>query len=746
MPYKNSAGNTGIANQYGQWRYFTASLGRLEDYRAPRLNTKIQSVIPKQQMDWGKAAVAAMDGLFGMFEARRDMSYKAADDWLAKHSLEEYHELMKKGEVPFQDDPLAMQRLKFRHGEILSDIAQQDFQARIDKGEFIGMEPEEIDAENFKYMNEVLSKDTDVYPYKADGDYFFNQGFWANSNKFRSQVFSKSKAVDSDYMRQQAMIEAQASLVKIIEGGGTADQINDSFNLINASYGGQFKPVELQKMIAQGIDQLSMTPWGDQVIEQLKDKKVPTLGNITYKDIMGGESGIQALKLNSVNFRYSNNMTLRRSDRNNIERMVDNGAVEDLQNKAMEIRAEDGGDSDRFKLYWNAVAKAQTQRDKLIKARAKQTKEDYLKTANILLADEYLTRLRKGDPVFRRDTRDDFWRALGIELGGFDPNDPDTEKLKLSRDTIYMVFEEAVRSRRYSPQDIAVMAKRTYNTYNPAREYIDRNSRNLFSVIDGQVKNSIANPKTNIKAPENLASMMEIYRADPSAFGNLSDEDTTTMQSLCYGMNAGLFSYEQAVRSMSWYASQDKDSKDLKLIKNKIIKRDITDKLSLTTLGSGGAIDKTPMVKALVQTMAGNFKLMGLDTKDAIDKAVEQINENYYQIGNSMVPRKFFNNSKLSLRGTEMAVSKWANDIEKKLKAMHLDFSGVNIWYTPYSDAIEVLDSGSAKTYFTLTQDDFDKLVDEEADDIRIRVKMEDELRASLSGGVEDWLSMRGEE
>lgn len=736
MPYKNSAGNTGISNQYGQWRYFTASLGRLEDYRAPRLNVQAQPVVARQQENWAKSLLGVTQGLMGLFEMRRNASYKAADDWLAKHSLEEYHDLMKKGNVPFQDDPLAMQRLKFRHGEILADIAQRDFQSRIDKGEFVGMEPEEVDAENFKYMNQVLTEDTDVYPYKADGDYFFNQGFWANSNKFRSEVFNKSKAVDDDYTKQQALIETQASLVKMVEGGATAKQLNDAFALSYDAYGFHLTPTEYQKVAATVADQLSNTPWGDKVLDELKNMKVPSLGNLTYKDIMGGEKGIQDMKVSSTNFRYSNDMELRRSDRNTIEALVEQGAVEDLQNRAMEIRQQDGGDSTRFKLWWDAVAKAQTQREKLFKARGKQYKDSYIDQINDAIAKEYIVKHYKGDPEFMSDRDQDFWRARGVKLGLLDPNDPDVSKIKLTKDNIYKMFERGVRSGEITPDMIAVEAKRTYNTYNPAREYIDRNSRNLFSVIDGQVKNSIANPKTNIEAPENFASMMEIYRVDPSAFGNLSDEDTTTMQSLCYGVNSGLFSYNQAVRSIAWYASQDKDSKDLKIIKNKIIKRDITDKMSLTTLGSGGAIDKTPMVKALVQTMAGNFKLMGLDTNDAIDKAVEQINENYYQIGNSMVPRKFFNNSKLSLRGTEMAVSKWSNDIEKKLKDMHLDLSGVNIWYNPYSDAIEVLDSGSAQTYFTLTQNDFDKLVDEEADDIRIRVKMEDLRRASGGIGV----------
>lgn len=726
--YQNSAGNKGITSEYDQWRYFNSSIKQLGDYRASRLNTKVIDYMPKQATDWMKSITDVTKGALGLFEMRRQYSYEKADEWLSKHSLEEYHDLMKKGNVPFQDDPLAMQRLKFRHGEILADIAQKDFQSRIDKGEFLGKEPEEIDAENFNYMNQVLSEDTDVYPYKADGDWFFNQGFWANSNKFRQQVFAKSRAVNDDYNKQQAIVDTTASLVKMIEGGANAKQLVSALNLSFDAYGWHFKPVEYQKIVSQAVDQLSLTPWGDQVIDELKDMKVPTMGNTTFKDILGGDTGIQKLKLSSTNIRYNNDMSLRRSDRNNIERLIESGSVEDLQNKADEIRAIDGGDSDRFKLHWNAVAKAQTQREKLLKERAKAIKEEYNTTQNLLIADEYVFRLLRGDPEFMSDNNKLFWNQLGMRLGG-------TPDIELKRQHIDEVFEDGVRSGRIKPTDIATMANRTYDTYNPAREWINKNSTSLIRNIQGQVNGLISNPKTEVAPPDNLESMLELYRTDPSAFGNLDKGDTLMMQSLCHAIDNGIVTYDQAVRSMSWYASQDKDSKDLKTIKNKIIKRDVTKKLEVTTLGDGGAIDNTPMLRSTVQTLTGNYMLMGLDVNEAMEKSIEQINDNFYQVGNNMVPKRFFNNNKLTLDGTMSVANGWAKDVEKELSARHLDFSNVNIWYNKMDDSIGVYDSGSGEEIMSLTKEDLERRIDKEADNITIRVKKQDEQLKSKSEG-----------
>lgn len=733
MPtYQNSAGNTDISRQYGEWRYFNASIKKLGEYRAPRLNLRQQPVMSKNEINWGEAVLEAGKGMLGMFEARREYSYKLADDWLSKHSLEEYHQAMKSGNVPFQDDPLAMQRLKFRHGEVLADIAQRDFQSRIEKGEFIGMEPEEIDAENYKYMQEVLTKDTDVYPYKANGDWFFNQGFWANANKFRSEVFDKSKTVDDKYYKQQALIQTQADIVSLVQGGASAKQLAGAMQLAPEAFGYHITPEEWTKIAANVGDQLSLTPWGSQVLEQMKDMKVPTLGNITYKDVWGGEKGVQALKVSSANFRYSNDVVLRRSDFNTIEDLVNKGNVEELQRKAIEIRKQDGGDSTRFKDYWDAASRAQTQRDKLIKQRSKQTKESAVDTANLYLADHYLSALLNGDSNIRDYTNERHWDAEGKKMF---PQLAD-EKFKLTKENIDYVFEESVRRGRYTSAQIAQMATATYDTYNPAREYIRNNCKNAFSVIQGQVKNVNAVPNFKVEEPENISTLLEIYQADPSAFGDLGSQDTLMMQTMLHAFSGGILDYNQMIRSMAWYANESKDSKDVKTITNRIIKRDITDKLDMISLGDGGAIDNTPLVKSIVQYTAGFYKVMGLNNEQAISKAIEQVNDNYYQIGNNMVPKRFFSNSTLTAKGTELLADKWADSVSKELEARHMDFTGVNIWHNPYSNSIEVCDAGNGNLIMSLSKEELGRLIDKEKENIFIRVKAEDYRRAAGGTGV----------
>ena len=351
-----------------------------------------------------------------------------------------------------------------------------------------------------------------------------------------------------------------------------------------------------------------------------------------------------------------------------------------------------------------------------------------------MLADTYLSWLKNRDPRLLKDTNDAGWTSLGKQLGHFDP-DADVD-IKLTRENIDAVFEEAVKSGRYTPSDIASMANATYNTYNPARKYLDNQSSATIRNIQGQVNGLIAKPDMRIEPPENLSSMLEVYNADPSAFGNLSNQDSILMQTMFHALSSGILDYNQIVRSMSWYAKESKDSKDVKVLTNRIIKRDITDKLDVLTLGENGSIDNTPVVKSLVQYTAGFYKLMGLDNDEAINKAVEQINDNFYQIGNNMVPRRFFNNNELTTKGTELVADKWAKEVSSILSDKHLSFDDVNIWHNPYNNTIGVYDKGNGEEYTSLTQEKLKTLIDKEKENIFIRVRNEDYVRAAGGIGV----------
>ena len=365
MPYKNSAGNSGIAAEYANWRYFNANLQRLGEYRSPRLSGEAHRVVADPVTNWMDVAGNVFQGAMGLFEARREHSYKLADDWLSKHSLKEYQQLMKDNNIPFQDDPIAMQRLKYRHGKILSELAEQDFQSRIDKGEFVGLEPEEVDAEHFKYRYDILKEDSDVFTYQQDGDFFFNQGYWEDSNVDRDKVFQRSQAVSDDYHKQQAIIDIESQVMGLVNSGQSSDAIIGALTQADNDYGYHITPNERLAISKNVIEGLSATPWGDNVIAKMADKKIPGLDK-TFKDVFG-DAGLRAYSIKSKNLRYEMDTRQRLDDWTFANNAINKGDFIGLQ-KEWSIEQSLNGKTDRADFLFKMMGEAKTQFDKNQKA------------------------------------------------------------------------------------------------------------------------------------------------------------------------------------------------------------------------------------------------------------------------------------------------------------------------------------------------------------------------------------------
>ena len=97
MAYKNSDGNSSIANQWGQWRYFNSYLTKLGEYKATAPTIKPQKTIEEAD-NWFGALAATFKGIQGVYEARKELAENVADEYLQSHSLEEYKQQMMENE------------------------------------------------------------------------------------------------------------------------------------------------------------------------------------------------------------------------------------------------------------------------------------------------------------------------------------------------------------------------------------------------------------------------------------------------------------------------------------------------------------------------------------------------------------------------------------------------------------------------------------------------------------------------
>lgn len=735
MPYKNSAGNSGIAAEYANWRYFNANLQRLGEYSSPRLSGGVPKVTAEPATNWMNVAGNVFQGAMGLFEARREYSYKLADDWLSKHSLEEYHQLMKDNNIPFQDDPIAMQRLKYRHGKILSEVAEVEFQSRIDKGEFVGLEPEEVDAKHFEFLYDNLKDDSDVFPYMSNDDFFFNQGYWEDSNVNRDKVFQRAQAVSDDRTKQIAKINTESRLAALISDGYGSKAILGALKQSFQDYGYHFTPEEYYNLAKNTFDYLSNTPNGHTIIEELKDAEVPGLKGRTFKSILGGDRGIELLKTTSQNLQYNSDLALRVSDDTEIARLVAQGDTGALTRKATEIRRTDGTESIRFKLWWNAIGEAETQRLKLAKEQAKANKTAWDGNSTLLMASEYNKTILKGemnDPSkFASNDNKEYWSYKAVQEG-YSPD------VTLSPKVLKADVNNGLMSGKYTIRDVAEGARQTYalgETFNPFASFRDDKVRDATRFYSGLLNNiTEGKPVDFSQEPEAMKVVRGLYQYDPSSLGDISKKDASFLQTIFWGEETGLYTPEQALRARAYELKHSGD-KDFKEQEKKFSKE--ADKIFSGAQGTKleANLTKNPKVMSAYKIASINFRMNGLKWDDALSRAKELMLENHFKMGGSLVDKSYFSNPYISAKYNYEIANDVAEEFNSYLESKKIDPAAVDIYVNPYDDTLGMFDRGNGQELMKFTRDDINKIAKSKQDEVAIKMKLEDIQRGNSSKG-----------
>lgn len=731
--YQNSAGNQGIGREYYNWRYFNSNLQKLGSYSAPKLTDRPPAVVGEAVTNWADTAATVFQGAIGLFKARREVAYKEADDWLSKHSLEEYQQLMKENKVPFQDDPLAMERLKYRHGRILSHIAEQDFQARIDRGEFIGKEPEEVDLAHYQALYDAQKENADVFPYQTSDDYFFNQGFWEDASLNREKVFTHSKDVSESFMKDDALRTFESTVYGVIDGGGDARAIEALFNEEQAYNGFHFTTTEYNSVATKAFEMLSSVAWGADRIRELANKQVPWMPKgTTYQDIMGGAQAINDYAVNSENVRYKNDTLLRVQDLQNIAKLVSEGNTNELLSVATGEYERYGKDTDRGTLYFKAAKAAQEQQLKNLKEKAKATQKLHNEAVSVAIAQEYCDKFKDGKftiDQFSTNSDNPFWESRGKALGG-------TEDVRLTESLLNTTVSNLYNAGVYKPEDIVKGAYQIYpsgSTHNPFRNFVTKQLGDASSVLISQVNGAaMSNVPKEFQLPVNIDTIKKLYMEDPSILGLLGESDRQLLDTIIYNEFSGEMTFQQAMNAMTQQVRlQDGNDKTFKALQKKFDK-ELSSILTDTTITKEfeGTLTNDGRVKRTFRNLAINYKLLGVENwKDCLTKAKEQIENSYYQVGGQLVRKDFFTSSYLSPRYSYEVANEVGREINRNLKPKHMDSSNVDISLDPRDDALYVFDRNSAEELMRFTKSDIDRIAKSKQDAVRIQMKLEDEVK-----------------
>ena len=706
MAYKNSDGNTSIANQWGQWRYFNSSLEKLGESKATAPTIRPQKTIEEAD-DWFGAVWESFKGIQGVYDARKELAENVADEYLQSHSLEEYKQQMAEGKVPFQDDPLAMSALKQKHGKILFSNIAQDFQARVDANEFKGMAPEQVDAEFFKYMREQSAGASKAFGY-ADNDYFFNKGMYSDSPNQRVKMMLRQKTVEDSYQRSQDLISSAAELSALGSSENvSADLIIGKLTEQTLTTGAHEKPDDTLKKVSSTLEILSANPNASQTLKDLKDREIPGLDWVTFGQVLG-EEGYKNLLIKNANFRYASDAQSKLDFQNGLDVMANNGKAAELlvlRNSKLE---ESGGlitdeVKDIEKAYDSAV-RVQIANAKKNAIELKKQQDELLKTS---ASRSFIQAVARGEPVVAKD------------VVGITNKDIDT------------AYQYLVDTGSLTFKDQLAIAKNPHLPFsdNPARKHFTNQANDALKWLNDSTKEFMTSKVFPKEIKDSVNTLLEVYKSDPSNFSNIigssSDKSLEDARALAIMLNSGR-PIEDIIRGKAEIQKlkDEGNTKEITKIRDKAIKS-IQDPM----LGDSKDIDYNG--KVFVTTLTFAFRSMGETDRNAVALATAEYNKSFKNLMGTSIPSSFFTGrSGLTVPDKELLAR-----IKKKIPSKYLEDSDKNITlsFDTSSNVLTIADR-AGNSIFSINQAEASNLVDTIGDEIYKEVERQEMLKEQYTG------------
>lgn len=677
MAYTNTQTTSSISNQFGTWRYFNSSLEKLGTYKATPISINPTVKQPKEQVDWAQTVFDVAKGALGLFQARRDASYKKADDYLKTHSVQEYKQAMLQGNIPFQDDPLAMQRLRYDHGKLISYLAQQEFQSKIQKGDYVGLQPQELDAKYFQFFRQQTADINQTFGYGAD-DPWFKQGLYQTTPKSRIEAGLKNMEMTDKWQTQKGFIFDTSTFSAIASSPQTTTaQIVDAFSQIseNPKYV-HYSPEQQTKLILNALKTISGRPDAPQLLAQLKENDITIGGTaIPLKDLVGqvGWKDLQIKGRDSA-WKYSAGQFV--ADRRKINDFVANGDYRSLRVMLQQQLATNGNNyTERAKFLESAESRAINQafliQHKNQVALAKEQKQ-VLKDASSQL---FIRSLRDGDVT------------------------EDYKIMDISTTDIQKKYVSMVKSGALSLDDQIAVASNHTGGYNPARSVFKQMSGSAMRDFDSMVTSMQNNPKEAMRQlPSNLQAVVTIYQkygapTFDNVFSEMSSHDKQIIRILSDLSSTG-GTYTDVVRSCAQIKQMSKTQQgrdELARLRDNLISE--LDLPSATGSFFDQNVDTSSgYAKDALYGITTAYMRTGKSVSDALEIARQKFEQGHVGIVGTAVPMTFF-----AIPNTEY--SQVASYVQETLKEKMKKVQGAQVYYDPRTKRICLTDINNRLQY-----------------------------------------------
>lgn len=657
------SGVSSAKNAWGQWASFSLGIGKLKGYSGKTPTFKQPFISgSKEETDWMTVASKVMEGANGALDAYEADQEKEVDKYLQSHSKEEYMEAIKNRGLPFQNDPIAMKVFKGKYANIYAGMAYEEFQARLESGEFDGLSEAQVDAEFFKHMRDAkerIASDT-------NGEFAgktFDEAFFLDSPKKRALIMASQAKRTRDIKVQQDQI-ANDALFQTAVGDGTIRD-SDSFLAfskgIYETTGRHFTPKEWSTQLGSWLKSLANTPNGIETLKGLKGKEIPFMGGLKFDD-----DDLEVHISNAVKSKAESDASAWYSLTQQISDLEAKGDIRTLQSMLVASNKKYSNEkNDESTFINNAILRIKKKQQETIASNYAGVKGAKQAVVKFTLGNTYITKLGRGETPTGDDVR-------ALVLNGVDMSQVVLKRFELGLET---------------PQTIVAMANNPAMFIGGNNPYLTLIKKQADSAINALA--SYDNPQKPLPSNEEIskvfADVASFYEADPAVFMKAcaTGKESTNLEKLdaiFIARNAGLNmqSILDANRNLKMLEKSGK-------LKEKGYKKiqDLEDAINARTEFPLDGYSKA------LQLLGASHMInhLGSDIDTALSCSENVFMKAHTKIGNAYVPRLFINTA--TQTNTDMAL---LNELIQQDVSKYAKSQGYRVGQYRYNSALQCLE------------------------------------------------------
>ena len=325
-------GNKSANSAYQTWRLFSGSpLKKYEGHNNKELGLSTKFITPAQSQ-WVKDLASTSKHLINTKKMMNEDADKEAQRIFGSMSLDEFTQRYRDGELPSQDNPLVMSRMKKLYGQTVAGIAHTDFINRISSNEFNDKTPEEVDKLYYEHLQESYNEFKDAFGFTNGEDSDYNNGFWDSGYKGRLITIETHQKVTDSFNKD---LSTTVELSNLSGLASESPNIEDAIFALNSSI--EMGSLSTPEDMVKGVDTLATSVAyssnafdkdGVFILDKIRDTKVKGL-NKTFGEVLGPK--IEALRLKALENEVNQNFDKTSALTGKLERLVANADVASIE-------------------------------------------------------------------------------------------------------------------------------------------------------------------------------------------------------------------------------------------------------------------------------------------------------------------------------------------------------------------------------------------------------------------------------